>query len=97
MESAQVSSEDALVFNGKVVDFLSLQMSESYMHVIDLEENLITILGDLFLAAGHTTSATMAFACLWLTIHQEVQTKCYQEIVRVIGKDCRPQLEDKMA
>ena len=60
------------------------------------EENLISILYDFFTAAGDTTGGTMAYALLWLVLHPDVQEKCYQEIVRVIGKDRSPQLVDKV-
>ena len=59
------------------------------------EENLVTILNDLFMAGSDTTAGTMAYALLWLTVNPEVQKKCYAEILKLIGKDRLPQLADK--
>ena len=64
--------------------------------VVILEENLISVITDFFAGAADSTSATMAYACLWLVIHQDVQEKCYQEIVKTIGTDRLPRVWDRM-
>ena len=58
------------------------------------EENLLSILHDFF-GANDPANGTLVYACLWLVLHQDVQEKFYQEIVRVIGKDRLPKLTDK--
>ena len=60
------------------------------------EENLISVLSDLFAGTADSTSATLAFACLWLVMHPDVQEKCYQEIVESIGTHRLPLVWDKM-
>ena len=109
MESPQ-GAESPEIFTGRSHSFHSASIthelllprfcwSYSSVRLIDFvfsEENLITILYDLFVAAGDTTSGTLAFGLLWLTLNPEVQEKCYEEIVKVIGKDRLPQLTDKM-
>merc|ERR1711892_179224 len=49
------------------------------------EDQLIGIIFDLFLAGAETTSTTMKWAVLFLTLHPGVQEKCRQEIVEIIG------------
>ena len=56
----------------------------------DLESLEITCL-DLFKAGAETTSTTILWVVLYLVKYQEVQEKCYQEIVRETG-EARPSL-----
>jgi len=49
------------------------------------EDQLIGIIFDLFLAGAETTSTTMKWAVLFLTLHPGVQEKCRQEIEEIIG------------
>ena len=55
--------------------------------------DLAISLYDFLLAGTETSSTTLKWLVLYLTIHQEVQARCREEIVRVIGANtCR--LED---
>ncbi|CAG7821422.1 unnamed protein product [Allacma fusca] len=65
-----------------------------FQHVLT-EENLISILYDLFLGGSQTTSATMSFALLWLAMYPEIQERIRNELTAVIGNDRRATLEDK--
>ena len=56
-------------------------------------DDLAISLYDFLLAGTETSSTTLKWLVLYLTIHQEVQARCREEIVRVIGAHtCR--LED---
>ena len=56
-------------------------------------DDLAISLYDFLLAGTETSSTTLKWLVLYLTIHQEVQARCREEIVRVIGANtCR--LED---
>ena len=56
-------------------------------------DDLAISLFDFLLAGTETSATTLKWLVLYLTIHQEVQARCREEIVRVIGAHtCR--LED---
>ena len=59
------------------------------------ENNLVTVLDDLFSAGGETTSTTMTWLFLVLAMHREIQEEMYNEIERVVGKNRLPSLADK--
>ncbi|CAG7719784.1 unnamed protein product [Allacma fusca] len=61
------------------------------------EESLISTLYDLFLAGSDTTSASMTFALMWLTMYPEVQEKLRNELETVIGNGRLATLEDKLS
>jgi len=48
-------------------------------------EDLGMILMDFFLAGTETSSTTLKWIVLYLTLHQEVQDKCRQEICSILG------------
>ena len=56
-------------------------------------DDLAISLFDFLLAGTETSATTLKWLVLYLTIHQEVQARCREEIIRVIGAHtCR--LED---
>ena len=55
--------------------------------------DLAISLYDFLLAGTETSSTTLKWLVLYLTIHQEVQARCREEILRVIGAN-RCRLED---
>jgi len=57
------------------------------------EKQLITILQDLFLAGSETTSNSLNWILLYVSIFPEVQRKVYEEVRRVIGTHGTPGLE----
>jgi methyl farnesoate epoxidase/farnesoate epoxidase len=59
------------------------------------EESLISTLYDLFLAGSDTTSSSLTFALMWLTMYPEVQEKLRKELETVIGNERLPVLDDK--
>ncbi|XP_059111978.1 cytochrome P450 2J2-like isoform X3 [Peromyscus eremicus] len=59
------------------------------------EENLICSTLDLFFAGTETTSATLRWALLYVSVHQEIQEKVHAEIDRVIGHGRQPGTADR--
>uniref|UniRef100_A0A8C8TJU4 Cytochrome P450 2J2-like n=1 Tax=Peromyscus maniculatus bairdii TaxID=230844 RepID=A0A8C8TJU4_PERMB len=59
------------------------------------EENLICSTLDLFFAGTETTSATLCWALLYMSVHQEVQEKVHAEIDQVIGHGRQPGTADR--
>ncbi|XP_049992354.1 cytochrome P450 2J4 [Alexandromys fortis] len=59
------------------------------------EENLITSTLDLFFAGTETTSTTLRWALLFMTLYPDVQEKVQAEIDRVIGQKRQASLADR--
>jgi len=47
------------------------------------------------MAGSETTSSTLNWALLYLTMHPDVQEKVHQEIVSVLGMKRSPNLSDR--
>ncbi|XP_046568799.1 cytochrome P450 2H2-like [Haliotis rubra] len=59
-------------------------------------DNLVKVVGDLFIAGTDTTSTTIQWILLYLTMHQDIQAKCFREIEDNIGTEKRPEMTDKL-
>ncbi|XP_039508807.1 cytochrome P450 2B1-like [Pimephales promelas] len=59
------------------------------------EENLIMTTADLFLAGTDTTATTIRWGLIYLTQNPDVQERCHEEIVRVLGYDRLPSMDDR--
>uniref|UniRef100_A0A8C8VH63 Cytochrome P450 2U1 n=1 Tax=Pelusios castaneus TaxID=367368 RepID=A0A8C8VH63_9SAUR len=59
------------------------------------EDYLFFIIGDLFIAGTDTTTNTLLWCLLYMSLHPEVQEKVHAEIEVVIGCDRVPSLTDK--
>ena len=57
------------------------------------KDDLAISLYDFLLAGTETSSTTLKWLVLYLTLHQEVQARCRQEILGVLGAN-RCRLED---
>ena len=57
------------------------------------KDDLAISLFDFLLAGTETSSTTLKWLVLYLTLHQEVQARCRQEILGVLGAN-RCRLED---
>jgi cytochrome P450 len=68
-------------------------MAFFYLDVF-LEEQLIVMCMDLFLAGTETTASSLGYFFLYLMQHPEEQEKMRQEIFRVVGRDRLPSLDD---
>ncbi|XP_051737047.1 cytochrome P450 2B15 [Ctenopharyngodon idella] len=59
------------------------------------EENLVMSTADLFLAGTDTTSTTIRWGLIFLIQNPDVQDRCHEEIVRVLGYDRLPSMDDR--
>lgn len=78
---------------------------DSYLQEIDhherdesstfIEEQLLAVCLDLFLAGSETTNKSLGFAFLHMTLKPEIQDKAYNELTSVLGDARYPSWEDK--
>nr|XP_055152768.1 cytochrome P450 2U1 isoform X1 [Symphalangus syndactylus] len=59
------------------------------------EEYLFYIIGDLFIAGTDTTTNSLLWCLLYMSLNPDVQEKVHEEIERVIGTNRAPSLTDK--
>uniref|UniRef100_A0A8C3WPV0 Cytochrome P450 n=1 Tax=Catagonus wagneri TaxID=51154 RepID=A0A8C3WPV0_9CETA len=59
------------------------------------EDYLFYIIGDLFIAGTDTTTNSLLWCLLYMSLNPDVQEKVHEEIERVIGVDRAPSLTDK--
>uniref|UniRef100_A0A8C6IJM4 Cytochrome P450 n=1 Tax=Mus spicilegus TaxID=10103 RepID=A0A8C6IJM4_MUSSI len=59
------------------------------------EDYLFYIIGDLFIAGTDTTTNSLLWCLLYMSLNPDVQKKVHEEIERVIGCDRAPSLTDK--
>ena len=74
------------------IDFYILEIEKSNNDDFS-EDQLLVIILDLFLAGAETTSTSLKWAVLFLTLNQHVQDKCREEILDVVGSR-QPNLAD---
>ncbi|XP_068950939.1 cytochrome P450 2U1 [Petaurus breviceps papuanus] len=60
------------------------------------EDYLFYIIGDLFIAGTDTTTNSLLWCLLYMSLNPEVQEKVHKEIEKVIGPDRAPSLTDKV-
>lgn len=59
------------------------------------DENLISVLYDLFVGSSETNTNTLEFGILYLLRYPNIQEKVVEEIYNVIGKERPATMEDK--
>ncbi|KAH0955945.1 hypothetical protein HN011_007994 [Eciton burchellii] len=59
------------------------------------EEQLLSIVKDLFMAGIETTNNTIGFIISYLVVNQDVQRKVHEEIDRVLGRKVLPRIMHK--
>ncbi|XP_035377440.1 cytochrome P450 2J2-like isoform X2 [Electrophorus electricus] len=59
------------------------------------EENLIMTTLDLFFAGTDTTATTLRWGLIFMMDNPNVQERCHEEIVRVLGYDRAPSMDDR--
>ncbi|KAL6483882.1 hypothetical protein MHYP_G00087540 [Metynnis hypsauchen] len=64
---------------------------DSTFHV----ENMMRSIFDLFLAGTETTANTLRWGVVYMMVHPDVQERCHEEIVRVLGFDRSPCMNDR--
>ncbi|KAL6483915.1 hypothetical protein MHYP_G00087880 [Metynnis hypsauchen] len=60
------------------------------------EDNMIMTTTDLFLAGTDTTATTLRWGLVYMMDHPDVQERCHEEIVRVLGFDRSPCMDDQV-
>nr|XP_033183429.1 probable cytochrome P450 305a1 [Bombus vancouverensis nearcticus] len=84
---------------GTEADVIDMFLHEMKNHgessPIFTDDQLVVLLIDLFLAGFTTTSLTLDFLLLTMTVYQDVQHKVQKEIDSVIPRDRLPEVEDK--
>jgi len=60
-----------------------------------LEDQLVCLLMDFFVAGSETTANTLAFGILYMILNPEIQEKVYKEIIQVVGEKGAPILEHR--
>lgn len=64
-------------------------------NILVAEEQLISVIRDLFAAGLETTSNTIGFIITYVAVRQDVQRKLREEIKGVLGEETLPRLEHK--
>ncbi|KAI0241630.1 Cytochrome P450 2J2 [Lamellibrachia satsuma] len=59
------------------------------------DENMFQVIVDLLHAGSETTSTTLYWAFLFMILNPDIQDKCRQEILQVIGQDRVPGMKDR--
>uniref|UniRef100_W5KHS0 Cytochrome P450 2B4-like n=1 Tax=Astyanax mexicanus TaxID=7994 RepID=W5KHS0_ASTMX len=59
------------------------------------ENNMVRSTIDLFGAGTETTANTLRWGLIYMMEHPDVQERCHEEIVRVLGFDCFPSMDDR--
>ncbi|KYM98161.1 hypothetical protein ALC62_11152 [Cyphomyrmex costatus] len=84
--------------HGEYRDFIDVYLAEmdtkqssSTISSFD-EEQLISVVKDLFTAGVETTKNTIGFIITYLVVKQDVQKKVHEEIDRVLGKEILPRI-----
>jgi cytochrome P450 len=63
--------------------------------ILHVEDGLIVTCFDLFAAGAESVSNTLSFALLYTVLHPEVQRMVQNELDDVVGRDRRPNLNDR--
>ncbi|XP_062964306.1 cytochrome P450 2U1 [Cynocephalus volans] len=80
------------------IDMYLLHMEEEWKNNSNSsfnEEYLFYIIGDLFIAGTDTTTNSLLWCLLYMSLNPDVQEKVHEEIERVIGPNRAPSLTDK--
>ncbi|KAK2885269.1 hypothetical protein Q8A67_016106 [Cirrhinus molitorella] len=59
------------------------------------EDNMVMTVSDLFFAGTDTTATTIRWGLIFLTQNPDVQERCHEEIVQVLGYDRLPSMDDR--
>ncbi|KAI4897136.1 hypothetical protein NFI96_022770 [Prochilodus magdalenae] len=74
---------------------VEMTMQESQEDSTFHEDNMIMSTADIFLAGTDTTAATLRWSLIFMMDHPDVQERCHEEIVRVLGFDRSPCMDDR--
>lgn len=79
----------------RYINFSSLKVQIITENILVLEEQLISVVKDLFAAGVETTNNTIGFIVTYLTVRQDIQRKVHEEIERILGKEILPRIVHK--
>ncbi|CAL8136478.1 unnamed protein product [Orchesella dallaii] len=71
-------------------------LKETYLHKFFNRKHAIVTIAEIFVAGGATMSQNLRWIILYLSQFPSVQTKLRDEILRVIGNDKEPSIEDRL-
>lgn len=74
---------------------LSFTFKPVYVFLLLVERQLLAIIGDLFGAGTETTTTTLAWAILFMALHQDIQERLHREIIDIIGMTMPPKMEHR--
>ncbi|XP_077869724.1 cytochrome P450 2U1-like [Saccoglossus kowalevskii] len=77
-----------------IIDAFFLEDKEAEWDDDKIIELVHTVKG-IFIAGTDSTAATLLWAILYLVLHQEIQDRCYSEIVKAIGYERHPEIADR--
>ncbi|CAL7939980.1 unnamed protein product [Xylocopa violacea] len=75
--------------------FLHEMMDDQNSNSVFTEDQLMMVLTDLFLAGSTTTSTSLDFLFLLLTVRQDIQKRIHEEIDAVVPRDRFPEAKDR--
>ncbi|XP_016429803.1 cytochrome P450 2U1-like [Sinocyclocheilus rhinocerous] len=78
-----------------LVEMLAQQMGDNSEESLFSEDDLLYIIGDLFIAGTHTTTNSVLWSILYMSLYPDVQEKVQQEIDAVVGSERVPSVTDK--
>ena len=72
-------------------DFIDVYLTEMNKDDNDFMtlDDLAMVIDNMFLAGTETSSTTLKWIVLYLCLHEEIQEKCREEIVKVLGYESR--------
>ncbi|XP_006126336.2 cytochrome P450 1A5-like [Pelodiscus sinensis] len=71
----------------KVDESASVQLSD---------EKIVTLVNDLFGAGFDTVTTALSWSLMYLVTYPEIQKKIHEELDRIIGRERRPRLSDRL-
>ncbi|KAF0306383.1 Cytochrome P450 2C28 [Amphibalanus amphitrite] len=96
MRPAIQEHEETVDLNGEPRDYIDCMLQErSRNPELFTKRHMLRCMMDLFIAGYDTTTSTLRWAFIYLTLHPEVQRKVQEEITNVVGKERPPAISDR--
>lgn len=96
MHETQNDSESKYICKCIEYNFVFKMILENSIENRKLDEQLILVIGDMFLPSFSATSTTLQFLIQRFHLQPEIYRKCQDEIDKVIGHDRLPRLDDRI-
>ncbi|GCC35246.1 hypothetical protein chiPu_0013729 [Chiloscyllium punctatum] len=95
VKDALVNNADEFGERAHIPIFEAVSKGHANPHSYFHEDNLMYTTINLFAAGMETTSTTLRWGMLLMMKYPEIQKKVYEEIIRVIGSERPPRVEDR--